>query len=268
MPITTLLTPKQTQTLIFCLALAIGVTSNIDVSAWAQRLPETLIANLDDITPPDTSPPGHSKPGGSLNPSTTCGTNNENDPKLTALVPEEAGYRFTLSENPSLWLYIPYTSQQVRYGEFSVLVGRNESEKHVVRFTLPATPGIARIPLPDALKLQKGENYHWYFNLYCRGNSTSTDSASELEEADEIVDGWFQRIAHTPEREQRIKAGEPDIWYDALTLLVEQRLNSPQDEALEERLRMLLSHIDQENLVKKPLIELTIRPPTSEPVTN
>jgi hypothetical protein len=265
MLITNLLVRKASLVLIFNFALITGGSYKI----VAQGLIDVqIIAGLSDIVPPDTNPSGNSVPGGSLNPLSICGSNDPSLPKLTALVPEEQEYRFTLSERPSFWFYIPYTSQQVSYGEFSVLIGRNESKKHVVRFTLPTTPGIIRISLPDDLSLQEEENYHWYLSLYCKTDPAATNLGLGSEASYEIVDGWIQRIAHSPDRDQAVIAGEPYVWYDSLSFLAEQYWKAPQDRVLRERLRTLLNYIDRADLLGQPLLEPTNLPLTSEPVTD
>ncbi|HEY9640933.1 MAG TPA: DUF928 domain-containing protein, partial [Coleofasciculaceae cyanobacterium] len=131
--------------------------------------------------PPSTPPPNGTRGGGSLSGSTDCGTTAK---PLIALIPVENPV-LTTSAHPTLLVYVPYGSSQVGFGEFSVLVGLQETTRlYHARFTLPATPGIVRISLPNSpdYALQENLFYHWYFKLYCQGNTSSR--------ADLGVDGW------------------------------------------------------------------------------
>jgi hypothetical protein len=155
----------------------------------------------------------------------------------------------TTREHPTFLFYVPYASDEVRVGEFSLLVGPEEKTRlYKTRFTLPQTPGIVSITLPSAPEytLEEGQYYHWYVKLYCQTNTTSQPSVD--------VNGWVQRVALTPERERQINAATPDVWYDASANLAESLRASPQDAKLRNDWLNLLKSIGSEDLDQEPLV--------------
>lgn len=196
--------------------------------------------------PPRKPPPNGSRPGGGLNPTTSSACTSGNT-SLQALVPVENPV-LTTRDRPTILVYIPFASDQVELGEFSLFPWPNEQQRlYTVRFTLPKTPGIVSITLPSQPEspLKQDEYYHWYFQLYCRnGNGKQPDL---------ILHGFVQRTAFTAERERQINAATPDIWYDALARVATQLQTSPQDSNLRNQWRALLRTIGAENLAEAPL---------------
>jgi hypothetical protein len=155
----------------------------------------------------------------------------------------------TTREHPTFLFYVPYASDEVRVGEFSLLVGPEEKTRlYKTRFTLPQTPGIVSITLPSAPEyaLEEGQYYHWYLKLYCQTNTSSQPSVD--------VNGWVQRVALTPERESQINAAAPDVWYDASANLALSLRVSPQDARLRNDWLNLLKSIGLEDLAQEPLV--------------
>ncbi len=196
--------------------------------------------------PPRTPPDNQTEPGGGLDPSNpACKSTSK---PLTALIPVKNPV-LTTSKHPTFLFYVPYGSDDVRVGEFSLLVWPEEKTRlYKTRFTLPQTPGIVSITLPSAPEytLKEGQYYHWYFKLYCQTNTSSQPSVD--------VNGWVQRVALTPERERQIKAAAPDVWYDALANLAESLRASPQDARLRNDWVNLLKSIGSEDLAQEPLV--------------
>lgn len=193
--------------------------------------------------PPTTPPPNRTRSGGSLGDEATCGALDKN---LMALVPVENPV-LTASEHPTFWFYVPYGAEQVEYGEFSILVGPAETTRlYQTRFTLPSTPGMVSISLPNspAYALKPDTPYHWYFKLHCLDSPTTSLQ----------VDGWVQRVALTPERQRQIADSSPEVWYDALTAVAQQFSANPQDAALQNRWRTLLTHINAADLIQEPIV--------------
>ncbi len=196
--------------------------------------------------PPRTPPDNQTKPGGGLNGSnSSCKSTSK---PLTALIPVKNPV-LTTREHPTFLFYVPYASDDVRFGEFSLLVGPDEKQKlYKTRFTLPQTPGIVSITLPSAPEyaLEEGQYYHWYLKLYCQTNTSSQPSVD--------VNGWVQRVALTPERERQIKAASPDVWYDTSANLALSLRASPQDAKLRNDWVNLLKSIGLEDLAQEPLV--------------
>jgi hypothetical protein len=240
------------QSLPIAFAIALGLSSFLSYPTLAQIQISTLLSQNSTQTsqPPRTPPPpppdNQTKPGGGLNPSNpSCKTTSK---PLTALIPVKNPV-LTTREHPTFLFYVPYASDDVRFGEFSLLVGPEEKTRlYKTRFTLPQTPGIVSITLPSAPEyaLEEGQYYHWYFKLYCQTNTSSQPSVD--------VNGWVQRVALTPERERQINAATPDVWYDASANLAESLRASPQDARLRNDWLNLLKSIGSEDLAQEPLV--------------
>ena len=196
--------------------------------------------------PPSTPPPNSTRSGGSLGHSSTCGNPTQTGSQpLVALIPIENPV-LTTSAHPTFLFYVPYGSKQVQFGEFSILVGAAETTRfYRMRFALPETPGIVSISLPsDSEAIAKDEFYHWYFKLYCQGN---TSARADLE-----VNGWVKRV--DPIAAQSNQTAMPAAWYDAIADLSDRLRTSPQDSELKNRWRALLTMIHAEDLAEKPLV--------------
>jgi hypothetical protein len=231
-------------------AVVLGMTYSTATPALAQRPPQPSVQPTPQPTnfvlpaPPRTPPPNRTRSGGSLSAATSCDRTTN---PIIALVPEENPV-LTATDYPTVLVYVPFSAADVRLGEFSVLAGLNEMTRlYRAQFTLPDTPGIVSISLPRSPNhaLKEGEFYHWYVKLYCH-NSTAT-------RADLEVNGWFQRVAATPEREQQIQNGTPDVWYDALAQ-VGDRLRTAPNSNLQNRWRELLTFIHLEDLTQEPVV--------------
>jgi hypothetical protein len=233
------------QSLPIAFAIALGLSSFLGYPTLAQIPISTLLSHaIPD--PPRTPPDNQTIPGGGLNPSNpSCKSTNK---PLTALIPVKNPV-LTTREHPTFLFYVPYASDDVRVGEFSLLVWPEEKTRlYKTRFTLPQTPGIVSLTLPSAPEyaLEEGKFYHWYFKLYCQ---TNTRSQPDLD-----VNGWVQRVALTPERERQINAATPGVWYDALANLAENLRTSPMDATLRNDWVNLLKSIGSEDMAQEPLV--------------
>ena len=180
------------------------------------------------------------KPRGELNPSnSSCKSTSKS---LTALIPVKNPV-LTTRQHPTFLFYVPYASNEIHVGEFSLLVELAEmTTLYKTHFTLPQTPGIVSITLPSKPEyaLEEGQDYYWYFELYCQTNTSS--------QPDVDVNGWVQRVALTPERKRQINTATPDVWYDASAKLAESLRASPQDARLRNDWVNLLKSIGSEDL--------------------
>jgi Domain of Unknown Function (DUF928) len=230
----------------FTLGLGLlGVLGGVNVPIVAQTTAPRSSQPLPP-PPPSTPPPNSTRSGGSLGASSTCDNPTQTDsPRLIALVPIENPV-LTTSAHPTFLFYVPYGSKQVKFGEFSILTGSAETTRlYRTRFTLPETPGVVSISLPsDSEAIAKDVFYHWYFKLYCQEN---TSSRADLE-----VNGWVKRVE--PIAAQSHQTAMPVAWYDAIADLGDRLRTSPQDTALKNRWRALLTLIHTEDLADKPLV--------------
>lgn len=207
-------------------------------------------------TPPRTgTPTGNPTPTGGTRPEAAGGCRST-QPPVTALV--RVGQDFTLSGQPTLWFYIPYTKAEVQAIEFSLHDAQQTKTLYRTTLQVLTTPGIIAIPTQPNTSLKIGENYRWNLIIECQAKK-------EADMPDLLLSGWIQRLempanfvkqlqsTSTKERTQRyLDAGG---WYDALTHLAKLRLQNPQDTDLKKQWSQLLKSAGWDNLADKPLIK-------------
>lgn len=232
-------------------AIALSIISVPFYPVLAQQGSGTL-ENQNQLNARRERPPkGSSTSGGGLG-SSSASCNNTGQ-RLTALVPRHVEQRLTTSEYPTFWFYFPYSSQEIESIEFS-LHHRDEKVIYRTSFKPSKTPGIIGIRLPAIPKyaLQLNQYYHWYLVIKCQQSNRNQRVA---------VDEWVQRVPLTPESEVKNNTANPEIWYDALSRLAEQRLSNPQNEQLERDWSNLLTSADLDStdleaMGKIPVVEV------------
>ncbi|MFG6101111.1 DUF928 domain-containing protein [Leptothoe sp. EHU-05/26/07-4] len=230
--------------LVIVSSLLIGSWNFPITAALAQSINQTTVSQRPPEPPSTPLPPNRTTPGGGLNPLTSlCHAFNED---LRALIPVENPV-LTTAAQPTFLFFNPFAADQVRYGEFSLLLWPGEQQRHYhVRFTLPESPGIVSVTVPSLPEyaLAEDQPYRWYFQLYCHDNIN--------DQPDLTITGSVQRVASTPERDQQIQVDAPNIWYDTLARVAEQLQESPQDPQIQENWNMLLQSIDATELSTAP----------------
>lgn len=232
-------------------AIALSIISVPFYPAIAQSQFGTL-DNQNQLNARRERPPkGTASSGGGLG-SSSASCNNKGQ-RLTALVPRNVEQRLTTSEYPTFWFYVPYSSPEIESIEFS-LHHRDEKLLYRTFFKPSKTPGIIGIRLPAVPKyaLQPNQYYHWHLVIKCQQNTRNQRVA---------VDEWVQRVPLTPENEVKMNALNPEIWYDALSRLAEQRFSDAQNEQLKRDWMNLLTsaeldYSDLEAMGKIPVVEV------------
>ncbi|MFB2772530.1 DUF928 domain-containing protein [Pelatocladus sp. BLCC-F211] len=176
---------------------------------------------------------------------------------MTALVPP-TNIGLTISERPTFWFYIPYQPTSTNPVEF-LLLNENNKEAYKTTLQLTNTPGIISITLPqNSPALESGKKYNWVLSFIC-------DPENRLK--DTFVKGYIERVSinsnlknqlervSTP-REQILLFAENSLWYDALTLLAEERRKKPNDTQLAKDWKDLLQlpKVELQEFVSEPII--------------
>lgn len=240
----------QSILMVISITLGISISSSLVNASPQPTASVTLRAKQRPPAPPTTPPPNRTRSGGSLGEAATCSADSQ---ALMALVPVENPV-FTTVDHPTFLFYVPFAADQVQYGEFSILVGPTEMTRlYQTRFMLPAQPGIVSITLPTnpGYRLKENASYHWYFKLHCNDDSPDPTNSTT---ADLQVDGWVQRVALTPDRQQQIQAASPEVWYDSAAQVANRLSETPTDTILQQQWRSLLQHIGAEALVQEPIV--------------
>ncbi len=190
---------------------------------------------------------------------------------LTVLAPAD-NVGTTVSARPSLFWYVPQT--QAKSAEFIVFEGR---DKEVYRTTLvlDGTPGILELSIPEAVYLETGKNYRWFFGLVCN----PMDRGEDL-----FVEGKLQRTQLSFEQNSKLaEATEPlekarvyaqaKIWQETLNLLAQLRRERPRDVKVAEAWEELLDSVQLKALATEPLVDccradesvLSMKPTAAKP---
>ena len=168
----------------------------------------------------------------------------ENAPAFTLLVPEEAQYGgYTTKANPSVWAYVPYMLGADSSITFSLEDGSG-TIIYTTFYDLNHEPGILKLDLPSSVNLEIGRSYKWYLMIHCND--------PERRDVADWASGWIERVAdpviddmsdlnQLSLVEQSNAYANQLIWYDALNILAEGRLASPNNRQIREAWTNLLS---------------------------
>lgn len=160
-----------------------------------------------------------------------------------------SGYTQTISEFPTFWFYIPYTSDRTSSGEFE-LQDENAKTVEQISIALPTTPKIISIRLTQTLELNR--RYRWYLAVNC---------SSERFISEGYVTGLVERILLPKEVERQVTIArspldrlqiyaQNGIWYDTLNELAQLYLVQP---SWEETWKDFLKNVGLENIANVTL---------------
>ncbi|WP_341731943.1 DUF928 domain-containing protein [Microcoleus sp. EPA2] len=205
--------------------LAVINVTNCLVLGYVQLNLNNLLVS-DSQQPPVNSRPSERKPTGTRGPcEDTAGV-----PFTPLLPPRSSDFlASTITDRPTFWFYVPYSSQSVSYGTFS-LEDAEGNRLYKMDFKLPDIPGIVSVNLPQEQKsLEINKTYRWYFRLYCSSqNSSGSNSVfhTGLVKRVEGVNLEAQLQAATIENRAAIYITN-QLWYDMPDLA--QIRSSPND---------------------------------------
>ncbi len=211
--------------------------------------------------------PAHNDPPDRGTPPTNDGTGSRGDcvakknkPPLTRLVGSH-NLKLTVQERPTLWIYVPYTSNEVNDGEFVLQDG--DIDVYRTRFKLNATPGIVSVSLPPGLPpLAIGKEYRWYVDINCPSATSNSESLTPAS-----LTGVVQRVSASSELQKELSAAKipleriavyakHGIWLETLTELAQLRLKEPQNPNLQNVWKDLLSaeNVNLGRIAQEPII--------------
>jgi Domain of Unknown Function (DUF928) len=171
---------------------------------------------------------------------------------LTSLIPDSGQATSSISV-PKLWFYIPFASNPDMSATLTLLNKDGEPVAESKNISLPKTASIVSLRLPVPLK--KNIPYKWILSVSC-GKSVDSSSPNEID-----LTGWIQwlepdaALAKTLKNETKIaeKAKiyiREGYWFDALTLLAEERDKDIRAKALWAK---LLKGEKMEHIINKPI---------------
>ena len=227
---------------ILAVALTLGLTTNIPAQVQAQPKPSSPSSKptnqlKNSFRPPRTGVPTNTQGGASRGPA--C-LDKDSDLKPIPLVPVASQMGETAADFPTFFWYMPETSApEVEF----VLQDESGKEVYKVQYALAKStednnisgPGLMGLTLPafaNLSPLEIGKEYKWEVALVCNPKDRSEGN-------DIIGGGSIKRVAPNPALALRIQQATPQqrvalyrdaqLWYDAVTTLVELQRTRPDD---------------------------------------
>lgn len=234
------------------LGLSVGLASSIALTTQAQtptqptQISQELGNNWNAFDTDDDNSPGR-RVGAASRGACPIGKT-----PLTAIVPESELGR-TVSEYPTLFLYVPSTPEKTKM-EFE-LKGKDENVIYKQEFLSTGRDGIYRIDIPNYVTpLAEGENYFWSFSLIC----SDTDFAGI-----HYVGGWINRIENSQFLNGQIQQVDPSdrptqyrqqlLWYDLMASLADLHQSDPNNATFQNKWQETLIEVGLEDLADRPL---------------
>lgn len=171
---------------------------------------------------------------------------------VTPVLPKKTNIGFTLTEHPTVFVYIPQTTARKAF--FSV---QDEENNNIYQtdIELPSQPGVMQLKLrPDAPGLKTNKNYKWSLVMIC---------TADLEPDSPFVSGWIRRVEYktnirnnskTITLDSVSKLAETGIWYDTLATLAQLRMNQPNNQLFFTSWQELLDSVGLNAIANEPLV--------------
>lgn len=224
---------------ILAVALTLGLTTNVPAQVQAQLKPSSPSSKLpnqskNSFRPPRTGVPVNTIGGGRRGP--VC-LDKESELEPIPLVPVDSQMGETAAEYPTFFWYMPETSApEVEF----VLRDEKDNAVYAVKYALAKSaesgisePGLMSLTLPSFANLSPleiGKKYKWEVALICEFADRSRDVVTE---------GLIKRVAPDPALALRLQQATPQqrvalyrdaqLWYDAVSTLVELQRTRPDD---------------------------------------
>ena len=251
------------QSIKLVLALTVALIGSMtDIELVGRQIKINPEATSEEPVPPDTGTPDGSTTPGGTRPGEICPNTQK---PLTAIFANN-GSDFTISEYPTFWFYIPYSSQQVGYIEFLLVDAEKSRTVYETAVRLIDKPGIIKITIPNKPEytLETDKDYRWRLNLDCEKEIRTEPKLL-------VVEGWIRRVPITSELENQLEAVKPQfysaykesgIWYDAIANLAQLHFANPNDQELSAAWTELLNMLQLNWLSgEEPLVDSELLPP-------
>lgn len=200
--------------------------------------------------PPDIGTPGQRRSEAGSRPQ-SC---RQVDKSLTALVPayplkdSEVVWATTVVEQPTLWFYVPYSSESAS-GEF--VLENAAKQQTIYKVPLAAKPGIIQVALADMnVSLQANQRYRWYFNVYCQRNREEVDSYVEGDVTQQPLSSDLQNRVTQANLQQKLALFAANgIWHEALNIAAVLQCGKPDNPSW----KGLLQSVGLSELAQEPI---------------
>ncbi len=225
---------------ILAVALTLGLTTNVPAQVQAQPKPSSPSSKLpnqskNSFRPPRTATGVPTNTEGGATRGEGC---QKGEIAPVPLVPVASQTGETVADYPTFFWYMPKTSAEEV--EFVLQDEENDKDVYKVTYALAKSAdgvvgdrGLMSITLPafaNLSPLEMGKEYTWEVALICESKDRSRDV---------VTKGLIKRVAPDPALALRIQQATPQqrvalykdaqLWYDAVSTLVELQRTRPDD---------------------------------------
>jgi Domain of Unknown Function (DUF928) len=207
--------------------------------------------------PPGDPAPKNSSGGATRNGSiATAFCSSERSGISSSVIPvlPENHVGFTLTEHPTVFIYIPQTTASKAL--FSIQEEGSNSHVYQTDVILPKKPGVMQVKLPsDIPGLKTNKTYKWSLVMIC---------TADLEPDSPFVNGWIRRVEPKKDIKNNndkiisldsvSKLAERGIWYDTLSVLAQLRMKQPNNQTLISSWQDLLNSAGLKEIANQPLV--------------
>ena len=192
-----------------------------------------------------------------------------NGQDFVALVPNRP-VNETASISSQIFFYVPQTEEPKEI-EFIL---RNREDRLVHKTVMQTTDrsGIMSVTIPEQVQENSREyygDYHWYLSLICDSQQRAKDV---------VLEGWIEYVELNNSVKEKINLSnsirksnllqQEGIWYDALSVLAEQKKLDSDLTLIQKEWSQILESIGLLDLASEPLIKAeTIKSSYSTPIT-
>lgn len=180
---------------------------------------------------------------------------------ITPILPAVAQGGWTTEVNPTVWVYVPFSMTSEYEVKFELKDSQNQTLYQTWLSDLSTGPGVLQFSVPATVSLPETpvniaepDPLLWRVSVFCDPMGGRPDTASG-------VIRRVDRAIATPESDSPLMLSEAyvqnGIWYDALTVLGDARLENPDDPDLEAAWQTLLSYdtVGLEAIATEPLLD-------------
>lgn len=183
---------------------------------------------------------------------------------MIPLVPQSENGGWTTEVTPTVWVYVPYEFNPDYSASFVIKNAEGRTLYRESVDTLPEQPGIVELAFPSTVTLpmtpvdmENPEFYTWQFNIDCDPMGGRPERATAVIRRVDIDMTTHPGIQSAVPQQMSHAYADHKVWYDALTVLGDARMASPDNPDLRALWQQLLLYpsVGLEAIATEPLAE-------------
>lgn len=169
---------------------------------------------------------------------------------LTPLIPKKNLPALTVSKQPTLWFYMPYTLPDLQNIEFD-LRDQNNNRVYNPQFKLSENQNFISIEISHSL-LKLNQKYEWFLYVYCNPNNSSdyvdVTGSFLIQQSNPSLNRELEQAKNW--QEEIFAYANNGIWHDAVHKLTELRCQQPNNVTIKNDWISFLESVGLEEISK------------------